>query len=77
MSKIPEQILNAAQDLVGRFGNKLAFIGKQGDNSVYQFRFPKNLDTGFPYVYILEGDTVVSKTGFEALDIIKSLVKDW
>lgn len=76
MSKIPEQIVNAAQDLVGRFGNKLAFIGKQGDYSVYQFRFPKNLDTGFPYVYILEGDIVVSKTGFEALDIITSLVKD-
>ena len=76
MSKIPEQILNAAQDLIGRFGNKLAFIGKQGDSSVYQFRFPKNLDTGFPFVYIMEGDTVVSKTGFEALDIIKSLVKD-
>ena len=76
MNKIPEQIVNAAQELVNRFGNKLAFIGKQGDNSVYQFRFPKDLDTGFPFIYIMEGDTVISKTGFEALDIIKSLVKD-
>lgn len=76
MNKIPEQIVNAAQELVNRFGNKLAFIGKQGDNFVYQFRFPKDLDTGFPFIYIMEGDTVISKTGFEALDIIKSLVKD-
>lgn len=72
MSKIPEQIVNAAQDLVGRFGNKLAFIGKQEGNSVYQFRFPDDVNTGFPILFLLKDDKVTEVNGFDALDILDS-----
>ena len=71
--KIPEQILHAAQELTTRYGNQLMYRGCYNDCSVYQFCFPKDLDTGFPILYLFNGNEVTTLQGSETCDIIKQL----
>lgn len=44
--------------------------------TLFLFRFPEDTDTGFPYIYLFKDGKATEVTGFEALGIIRLLVKD-
>lgn len=73
---IPEQVKKAAGSLVEMYGLSFDYLGKYQDKDAFQFRFPDDADTGFPFVFLFDGTSVTEVTGFEALDIIGLFVED-
>ena len=75
---IPESVIKKAQELVNLYGDTLSYVGEYKGNDVYQFVFPEDSETGFPFIYLhdLPNDQVVEITGFDALDIIGEIVND-
>ncbi len=73
---IPSQVKQAAQDLILEYGNNLELLGKSEDQTYYVFKFPEDIDEGFPCVFISNGDDVLLMSGFDALTIINSFIKD-
>ena len=47
-------------------------------NDVYQFVFPEDTETGFPFVYLhnTSSGQVMEITGFDALDIVCEFIKE-
>lgn len=74
--KIPAKISEAARELIAMYGENLAYLGEHDGSAVYQFKFPDDVDTGFPILYLLKDDKVTEVSGFEALKIIGLFVKD-
>jgi hypothetical protein len=77
-SNIPQSVLTEAKNLIDFYGDTLEYIGEYEGYGVYQFVFPENKETGFPFIYIYdpEDESVLEVTGFRALDIIKELYKN-
>ena len=75
---IPESVLMEAQGLISLYGNTLKYLGEYKGYDVYQFAFPENTETGFPFVYLhnTSNNQVMEITGFDALDIICEFVKE-
>ncbi len=73
--KIPNAVLEAAKNLIERFGENIKKIGTYENKEVYMYQFPKNSTTGFPFIYLynMEFDQAMSITGFRALDILSSI----
>ena len=73
--KVPAQVLSAAAENVAEFGAHFGNLGEYNGRTVYVFRFPKGELTGFPFLYLYSGKdgAVETVTGFDALDIIRSL----
>ena len=72
---IPKAVLKAAGDLVRIYGPNLILLGEKAGQEVYQFVFPEDEKTGFPFVYLYEKDKpVLELTGYDALDIIASFL---
>ncbi len=75
---IPESVIEEAKGLINIYGNNLEYMGEYKGFDVYKFKFPKDSETGFPYVYLHDSskDTVMEITGFDALDIIDEFVQE-
>ena len=74
--KVPEQIKSAAKSLIDLYGDAFDYLGKYKGKDAFLFRFPEDTDTGFPYIYLFKDGKATEVTGFEALGIIRLLVKD-
>lgn len=67
---IPQSIKDKAPE-----GSTIEYLGKYVGLDAYQAYFPDQ-DTGFPFVYIVNGNYIKEVIGFDALDIINELVKE-
>lgn len=75
LNTIPQPVLKAAQNLIDRYGKRLAFLGRYEGQDVYVFSFPDDVETGFPFLYLYDDNrqSVFVITGPKALDIIANI----
>ena len=67
----PQIIKDEAKELINMYGDQIIHIGQYDNREVYQFIFPGESTTGFPFVYLVNNNEAVEKvTGPEALDIL-------
>lgn len=76
MKNIPAQVKKAAAELIEAYGDSIDYIGTHKGKQVYLYRFPEDIETGFPFYYLYDGKSVDVVTGFEALDLGSILLKD-
>ena len=69
MTHIPEQVKKAAAELIESYGDSIAYIGIYNGKQVYLYRFPEDVETGFPFYFLYDGKSVDVVSGFEALDL--------
>lgn len=72
----PAKVKAAAQWLIDQYGGAVEPLGKHEGADAYYYRFPDDVDAGFPTVYLLKNDEVTEITGFEALRIVSRNLKD-
>ena len=73
-NSIPQIVKSAFRSLGEMFGYKnIIFIGNRAGVDYYLFRFPEYIDTGFPNVVAYESGNASNITGFEAIEIVRSL----
>ena len=77
-TEVPNVVKAAAKQLIDRYGGSLRYLGSYKGEEVYQYRFPVHVQTGFPFVFLLntEKNVVMGKTGYEASNIINELYKN-
>ena len=77
-TEVPIIVKEAAKQLIERYGDSFRYLGSYKGEEVYQFRFPIHVQTGFPFVFLLnpEKNNVTGKTGYEASNIINELYKN-
>lgn len=73
---VPEQVKNEARGLIEQFGDSFKYLGNSEGSDYYMFNFPEDATTGFPFVYQCFDGKVFTITGFEALDVVNSFLKD-
>ena len=69
MTHIPEQVKKAAAELIESYGDSIEYIGIYKGKQVYLYRFPEDVETGFPFYFLYDGKSVDVVSGFEALDL--------
>ena len=69
MTHIPEQVKRAAAELIEIYGESIDYIGIYKGKQVYLYRFPEDVETGFPFYFLYDGKSVDVVSGFEALDL--------
>ena len=69
MTHIPAQVKKAAAELIEIYGDSIEYIGIYKGKQVYLYRFPKDVETGFPFYFLYDGRSVDVVSGFEALDL--------
>lgn len=69
-------IKDAAKLLIDRYSENFQFLGIYEKKEVYMYLFPDYVQTGFPFVYLYDKDTNIAegRTGFDASNIINSLL---
>ena len=77
MTHIPEQVKKAAAELIESYGDSIEYIGIYKGKQVYLYRFPEDVETGFPFYFLYDGKSVDVVSGFEALDLGSILLHDW
>ena len=75
MKDIPTQVKKAAAELIEVYGDSIDYIGIHKGKQVYLYRFPEDIETGFPFYYLYDGKSVDVVTGFEALDLAQYFSK--
>ena len=74
--KIPDIVLQEASEIMEMLEGTLVYLGKIGDGrDVFLFKQSYEAETGFPFVYLYDGQSAMEITGFEALDIINEVEK--
>ena len=74
--KIPDVVLQEASETMEMLEGTIVYLGKIGDGrDVYLLEQPIDAETGFPFVYLYDGQSAMEITGFEALDIINEVEK--
>jgi len=73
---IPQQVKNEAWDLIEQYGDSFDYLGKYEGQDVYRFRFPDDVDVGYPVVYLFAGGEALEVSDFWALDIVRSFIKN-
>ena len=76
MTHIPAQVRIAAAQLIESYGDSIEYIGIYKGKQVYLYRFPKDVETGFPFYFLYDGKSVDVVSGFEALDLGSILLHD-
>ena len=73
--EIPNEVLQAAADLVAEYGPDFALLGELSGRAVYQFRFPSGDLTGFPFLYLYDpaSGAVETVSGRASLRLLRSL----
>ena len=69
MTHIPAQVKKAAAELIEIYGESIDYIGIYKGKQVYLYRFPEDVETGFPFYFLYDGKSVDVVSGFEALDL--------
>ncbi len=69
MTHIPAQVKKAAAELIEIYGESIDYIGIYKGKQVYLYRFPEDVETGFPFYFLYDGRSVDVVSGFEALDL--------
>lgn len=71
---IPVAVMQEAKGLIELYGDRIAFIGKHNGLDVYEYMFPENTETGYPFLYLYDrqSDKATEVTEFEALEILYS-----
>ena len=72
---IPKPVIDAASELIKLYGNHLEYLGRYKGQEAFCYGIP-NAETGFPFVYLYNGEIVKEITHFDALEIINLLVED-
>ena len=70
--EVPAKVKRAARALIRQFGDNFRLLGEYDGRDAYVFVFPPDLETGFPVVYLYDGENVEEVTGFAALGIVTS-----
>lgn len=75
---IPNIVITQAKDLIDLYGCCLEFCGHYQGQKVYNFHFPDDTETGFPFVYLYDdtSEAVKEITGFEALRVISEIIEN-
>ena len=76
MSNIPLKVKQAAGGLIAEYGDNIKHIGEYKGKEAYLFRFPKDIEVGFPVYFLYDGKHVDTITGFEALRLGSIFFKD-
>lgn len=74
--EIPEEVKKEARYLIEEYGDSFEYLGTYQGQKVFLFKFPENIDTGFPFVYWYKNGMVFEETGFDALNTIELFTKD-
>lgn len=72
ISNIPLKVKQAFESLIAMYGDCVEFIGNRAGVDYYLFRFPEDIDTGFPDVVAYKSGNVSNITGFDAVKIVAS-----
>lgn len=75
MKNIPTQVRKAAAELIETYGDSIDYIGIYKGKQVYLYRFPEDIETGFPFYFLYDGKLADVVTGFEALDLAQYFSK--
>ena len=72
---IPKSVICEAQHLIEDYGCNFRHLGKHDSNEVFQFVFPENTETGYPFIYLYNESTKVAMqlSGEDALEVILQL----
>lgn len=75
MKQIPQAVLDSAKELMESFGEHFYILGLYQGKQVYQFVFPEEIRTGFPFVFLYDKHTneVEKITGIKAMEILSSI----
>ena len=76
MTHIPAQVKKAAAELIEIYGESIDYIGIYKGKQVYLYRFPEDVETGFPFYFLYDGKSVDVVSGFEALDLDSIFLHD-
>ena len=74
--EIPAEVLKAAAKIVSQYGENFTLVGEHEGSDVYRYRFPQNMKTGFPFLYLYKDGKVRFVTGYDALKIVRLLVTE-
>ena len=69
MTHIPAQVKKAAAQLIENYGDKIDYIGIYKGKQVYLYRFPEDVEAGFPFYFLYDGRSVDVVSDFEALNL--------
>ena len=71
--EIPQKVKEAASFLIEMYGDNIEYLGRYQGLAVYQYLFPEDTETGFPFVFLYNGASEVQKiTGEETFKIIRA-----
>lgn len=75
MKQIPQAVLDSAKELIDSFGEHFNRFGFFKGKYVYKFEFPKDMATGFPFVFLYDKQTneVEKITGMKAMEVLSSI----
>lgn len=73
---IPEAVINAAHDMLERYGGALEYLGDDDGQKAWLLRLPDDLDIGFPFLYLYKDGEAIEVTGPSVFDFIGLYVKD-
>lgn len=76
MKQVPQIVKDAAKGLTAMYGDSFRHLGKYQGSDAWLFAFPEDVETGFPVIFFLEDGKVKEVSGFQALSIVRSLLKD-
>ncbi len=76
MMDIPKAVIDKADSLVDSYGCHFKHLGLHEGKETYQFIFPENERTGFPFLYLYDKqtNTVDEITGIMALKLLRSIL---
>ena len=73
---IPSLVMKAASELRTMYGEHLEYLGEFQGAQAYYYRFPDDVDVGFPSVYLLKDEELTEIGGFFAMEILDSFIED-
>nr|DAL02884.1 MAG TPA: hypothetical protein [Caudoviricetes sp.] len=71
-SAIPNPIKTAFKSLRDMYGERVVHIGARNGTDYYLFKFPDDIETGFPNVVAYKNGNTTPITGFDAVNIVAS-----
>lgn len=76
MMDIPKVVIDKADCLVDSYGCHFKHLGLRMGKEMYQFVFPENERTGFPFLYLYDKytDTAEEITGIKALKLLQKSI---
>lgn len=74
--EIPAKVKEAAQYLIDIYGDNVEHLGQYQGAEAFYYRFPDDVDAGFPVVYLFKDDELTEVSDFFALEIIGSFIEN-